>query len=300
MDLRQLRYFIAVVDAGSVTGASRRIHIVQPALSQRIAALEEELGVQLLVRTRQGVSPTPAGQELYTRAKTIAMQIAAAEAAVREKAGEIGGPVRIGLLRSMARYLAAPLFRRLRIAAPGVVPEILVGYSAEMVQGVADARLDFALRVVPPGMRPEGPVILNEPLCVVATEELLAGKDAEIEFSELQSIPLLVSPTQPIHAALQDTAREAGLRFQIVGSVESSTAAAELCGDGYGGLLMPMAAAQHMVNLSGGRLHRIAVRGFDRQVCLCSPAEIPKSASVQVCEKVLIEVLREQTSTLIS
>lgn len=300
MDLRQLRYFIAIVEAGSVTDASRRLHVVQPALSQRMAALESELGVQLLVRTRQGVSATPAGMELYARAKTIVKQFAAAEAATREKAGQVGGRVGVGLLRSMARYLAAPFFRRLREQEPGIVPEIVVGYSAELVQAVQDTRIDLTLRVVAPGTPASGPVVLEEPVCLVATHALLEGRPAELDLAAIQDIPLLVSPTQPIHAVMQRTAQEAGLAFRIIGSLESSNAVAELCAEGHGGFLTPKAAAQYMVDQAGGRLGKRTVRGFDRQVCLYSHPEIPKSASVQACERVLVEVLREQTGRLLA
>ncbi|MBL0419095.1 LysR family transcriptional regulator [Ramlibacter sp. AW1] len=299
MDLRQLRYLIAIVEAGSVTDASRRLHVAQPALSQRIASLEEELGLQLLVRTRQGVSPTAAGQELYARAKIIVKQVAAAAAATREKAGHVGGRVGIGLLRSMAPYLATALFRRLRAEAPGIVPEIVVGYSDELVQAIDDARLDIALRVLPVGAKPALPVLLDEPLCVVGPPALLAGMPPQLELSDLAALPLLVSPTQPIHQVLQRTARERGLSFQVVGSVESSTAAAQLCAEGYGAFVTPKAAAQFVVNASGGRLDQRIVTGFDRQVGLYANPEVARSASVETCERILLEVLRERARELL-
>jgi len=72
MELRQLRYFVAVVNSGSLTRAASLVHIVQPALSQQMGQLEQELGVQLLQRSVRGVQATLAGQALYRHASADA------------------------------------------------------------------------------------------------------------------------------------------------------------------------------------------------------------------------------------
>lgn len=131
VDFRQLRYFVAVVEAGSRPDAGTppacRATGGQPADRR---SLENGLGVQLLIRTRQGVTPTSAGLELYSRARSIIKQVAVAANATRERGGIVGGRVSIGLLRSVSRILAVPLFQELRAALPAVVPEIVVGYSS--------------------------------------------------------------------------------------------------------------------------------------------------------------------------
>jgi LysR family nitrogen assimilation transcriptional regulator len=71
MNLRRLKYFIKIVDVGSLTQAADILHIAQPALSQQLATLEGEVDQQLLIRTKRGVTPTNAGKILYTHAQAI-------------------------------------------------------------------------------------------------------------------------------------------------------------------------------------------------------------------------------------
>lgn len=301
MDLRQLRYFIAAVEAGSVTDAARRLHVVQPAVSQRLAALEEEIGVQLLVRTRLGVTATPAGLELYGRARSIVKQIAAAEAATRERGGLIGGRVGIGLLRSLSRFLAVPLFRELRARHPEVVPEIVVGYSADLVERVNATRLDLALQVMKADAKPAGSeLIFTESLCLVGSRKLLKGLSEPVELQEVEGIPLLVSPTQPIHGELQAVGQKLGVPFSIIGSIQSSEAIAQLCGEGQAATFMSETSARHLLKTQGRKLEMAKLHGFDRAICLYAHPEIPKSPSVQACEAVLMDVLRRECVPLLS
>lgn len=296
-----MRYFIAVVEAGSVSDAARRLHVVQPAVSQRLAALEDEIGVQLLVRTRLGVTATPAGLELYGRARSILKQMSAAEAATRERGGVIGGRVGIGLLRSLSRLLAVPLFRQLQARHPEVVPEIVVGYSADLVEGVNAMRLDLALRVVKPDARPAGSEpIFTESLCLVGSRKLLKGKSAPLGLQDVEGIPLLVSPTQPIHAELQAMGQKQGVPFRLVGSIQSSEAISELCCEGYAATFMSETAARHLLKTHGRKLEMAKLLGFDRTICLYSHPEIPKPPSVQACEAVLLDLLRRECANPVS
>ena len=75
MDVRQLRYFVGIAESRSLTEAARRLHIVQPALSQRLSDLEKSLEVQLVVRGHVGTALTPAGTELYEHAKRILKRV---------------------------------------------------------------------------------------------------------------------------------------------------------------------------------------------------------------------------------
>jgi LysR family nitrogen assimilation transcriptional regulator len=298
MDLRQLRYFVAIVEAGSITDASRRLHVVQPAVSQRLAALEQELGVQLLVRTRSGVTPTAAGSELYARAKSIVKQVSVAEAATREMGGAVGGRVAIGLLRSVARFLAVPLFRELRARHPEIVPEIVVGYSADLVASVDATRLDIALRVAKPGEQGSADVLYTEVLCLVGSQKWLVGKPETIELRDVGQVPLLVSPTQPIHAQLQALAQDSESAFNIVGSIESSEAIEELCCEGHAATFMSETSASRLLRTRPGTLAAVRLAGFERSVSLYAHPDVPKSAAVRACEKTLVDVSRQARAEL--
>jgi DNA-binding transcriptional LysR family regulator len=293
VDLKQLRYFIAIVDAGSVTEASHRLHVVQPAVSQRLAALEAELGVPLLLRTKMGMTTTPAGDELYVRARQIIQHVAAAEVAAREKGGQIGGRVGIGLLRSVASIVAAPLFRELRAQYPEIIPELVVGYSADLVEDVNACRIDLALRDLRPGVEEPGArVVFKESICLLGAPRTLDLLPASLGLSDLQKVPLLVSPTSPIHERLRTLAQEAGVPFQIIGSLESSGATVELCAQGYAATFMSEAKAKLVVNNSAGQLIMRRLDGFDRAIAIYSNPQVTKPPSIQAAETVLADVLQ--------
>jgi LysR family nitrogen assimilation transcriptional regulator len=97
MNLRRLKYFVKIVDIGSLTQAAEVLHIAQPALSQQVATLEGELDQQLLIRTKRGVTPTEAGKILYTHARTILRQCEQAQLAVNNVGQTLRGQVSIGL-----------------------------------------------------------------------------------------------------------------------------------------------------------------------------------------------------------
>ncbi|ERH64428.1 hypothetical protein N172_04390 [Pantoea dispersa EGD-AAK13] len=96
MNLRRLKYFIKIVDAGSLTQAAESLHIAQPALSQQLATLEGEVNQQLLIRTKRGVTPTEAGKMLYHHAFTILHQCEQAQRAIDQIAAATAEGMRSG------------------------------------------------------------------------------------------------------------------------------------------------------------------------------------------------------------
>ncbi|MGQ7034738.1 LysR family transcriptional regulator [Escherichia coli] len=93
MNFRRLKYFVKIVDIGSLTQAAEVLHIAQPALSQQVATLEGELNQQLLIRTKRGVTPTDAGKILYTHARAILRQCEQAQLAVHNVGQALSGQV---------------------------------------------------------------------------------------------------------------------------------------------------------------------------------------------------------------
>jgi len=92
VSLDQIRYFVTVAEAGSITGAARRLHISQPPLTRQIHALEDELGAPLLERHPKGVSLLPAGQVFLRHARGILRAVEDAAASISSEGREAGGP----------------------------------------------------------------------------------------------------------------------------------------------------------------------------------------------------------------
>jgi LysR family nitrogen assimilation transcriptional regulator len=291
MDLRQLRYFVAIAESKSLSAAARRVHIVQPALSKRLADLEEELGVQLIVRGRQGTALTGAGSELYERARLILKQVDAAAQAVRDQSGPIEGPISVGVMRTLAPAIGANLFRRIKARLPGVIPDIRIGYSAELERWLREGQVDVAM-MLPPARAP-GKIAYAEHVCVVGTEELLGSGRSELAPEDLSTIPLLLHSLQPIHSLLLELAHRQNIQLNIVGGVEDSSSVLEICETGYAATIMSEWAARKAGSDRPLVSRRLRHPELVRRVTVMTNDDVPKSERAAVVEELLLELLEE-------
>src|SRR5690606_31796731 len=145
MNLKQLQYFVRVFEMQNMTRAAESLHVAQPALSQQIALLEEDLGVRLLTRGAKGVDATTEGTLLYRHAQTILRQVDTTRSRLAKNDTQIAGTVSIGLASSTARMISLPLMKLVKQEIPGVVLEIVDIPSADLTKLVLQGRVDFSL-----------------------------------------------------------------------------------------------------------------------------------------------------------
>ena len=145
MDLRQLRYFVTIVDCGSLSRASERLHIAQPSLSQHVVGMESDLGTPLLLRNPQGVVPTEAGKTLYRQASQLLRQFENLCHEVRGAGSGEVGKVTVGLPTSVAAVLAMPLYLSLKQRHPGVQVNFIERTNDNLADLLANGRLDMAV-----------------------------------------------------------------------------------------------------------------------------------------------------------
>lgn len=145
MLLRHLRYLSAVVEHGSFTRAAQALHVSQPALSQQIRQLEEQLGVQLLDRSGKAVRATDAGATYLSHVHRAFREIDAAGRAARDVNDLSSGRLRLGFTPSFSGYLIAPLARRFREKYPGITLDLLALSQDEIEADLADDHLDCAI-----------------------------------------------------------------------------------------------------------------------------------------------------------
>lgn len=146
MNLRRLKYFVKIVDIGSLTQAAEVLHIAQPALSQQLATLEGELKQQLLIRTKRGVTPTEAGNILYMHAQTILRQCEQAHSAVNCAGEALTGQVSVGLaLGSAAASLAPQLLQAVREQHPRILLYLNENFTSTLSELVNEGRMDMAV-----------------------------------------------------------------------------------------------------------------------------------------------------------
>src|SRR5262245_39388474 len=145
MELRQLRYYVGVSEAGSLLKASTRLHIAQPALGAQITALEDEVGARLFERSSRGVTLTEAGKAFLEHAKVVLADVERARGAVRESSRVPSGDVAIGMTTTVALIATVPLLRACREQLPQVRVRVIDGYSGFLREWLVSGRLDLAL-----------------------------------------------------------------------------------------------------------------------------------------------------------
>ncbi|MEU4312203.1 LysR family transcriptional regulator [Nocardia sp. NPDC024068] len=193
MDLKQLTALVTVAEAGSVTGAARLLHLVQPAVTRQIRSLEQELGVPLFERTRQGMRLTAAGTVLVERARRALTELERARAEIRPEPGPVTGIATLGLLESALDVVIAPLVDHMRRHQPGIRLRLLTAYSGHLQQwldqGDVDLSLLYNLRSTPSlRVRP----LLREQLWAVAPPHADLTMDRPVPLSDLVARPMVM------------------------------------------------------------------------------------------------------------
>ena len=143
--LRHLNYFVKIVDAGSLSRAATTVFVAQPALSQQMAELEDELGVTLLHRSARGVRPTQAGEVLYREATQILRRVERLPELLRFSAGEVAGPVSLGMASTLASFLAGDFIAYCKSRLPKVVLSFVTEDSATLKSRLLAHSLDLAI-----------------------------------------------------------------------------------------------------------------------------------------------------------
>src|SRR5262249_44144071 len=145
MEIRQLAHFVAVAEERSFSRAAKRVNIVQSGLSASIKALEQELGITLLLRTTRRVDLTEAGQVFLAEVRRVETALQGARDAVEAVRGILRGTVQIGTMQRMSPLFDLPaVLARFRAAHPHVEVALRQETSGAMLSQVAEGKLDFA------------------------------------------------------------------------------------------------------------------------------------------------------------
>ena len=145
MELRTLRYFLAVVQEGNMTNAAKRLHVTQPTLSRQLADLEKEFGRQLYTRSHAGITPTEHGVMLASYAESIIDLAEKAEADISMPAKTVSGSVHIAAGETKAMRFITKAMARVRDEYPGVDFQLYSGTTAELMDGLVRGQYDFLL-----------------------------------------------------------------------------------------------------------------------------------------------------------
>jgi LysR family nitrogen assimilation transcriptional regulator len=245
MDLKQLEYFVSVVDLGGFSRAARALGIAQPAISRQVRSLEVELRQSLLQRNGRGAVPTEAGKRLLEHARGILQQVERARRDVDETKGAALGKVVIGLPPTVARQFAVPIVREFRQRYPGASLSIVEGFSSTIVEWLALGRVDVGLAYNPaPAAAINVRVLLEEPLCLIGPRAD-ARLPRRLRLADLPRFALIL-PSQPnaIRRLVETRLASLGLRPQVAMEIDAVPAMLELVAEGHGFAVLPPRALQ--------------------------------------------------------
>jgi LysR family nitrogen assimilation transcriptional regulator len=240
MQLRHLRYFVSIVEAGSFSRAAATIHVAQPALSQQIAELEDELGVSLLHRSARGVRPTVAGKTLYREASAILRQMEELPGKVRSIGGEISGAVNLGISSTLAAFLAGPFMEACHTALPKVALRLITGHSLLIKSRIEAKTLDIGVVFEDQAM----PGFVRQPMFRQCLYLLRRGPvkrlPASVSLAELAKRPLVL-PAHPngIRILLDRVFNEAGIVPDMVAEADVLSGVLSAVQSGMGDTIVP-------------------------------------------------------------
>ncbi|MBP0484729.1 LysR substrate-binding domain-containing protein [Sagittula salina] len=245
MDIRQLRYFVRIVEMGSLSKASQVLNIAQPALSQQIAKLEDEVGKPLLVRSPRGVTPNETGQALYHHARLILRQFEQALTIARSDDGEITGVCSLGLPATTVAALGLPLVRRVREKYPNISINVVEAMSGHVGHLIRQNRLDLAVlfsRDMPDDLAVE-PLMLEELFLILPGDSpLLTGRET-VTMTEVAQVPLVL-PTSDhgLRRRIEAEFESRALVPRVAAEIDSLSLVMNCVFDGMGGTIKPMGA----------------------------------------------------------
>lgn len=221
MDLRQIQYFLALFEDGSMTQAAKRLDVVQPTLSMQIAKLEEELGQPLFERKRRGMAPTAHGRLMYRLFLPIVRDIDNAREQLAQRSEVVTGHVSLGLISSVAESVLPEALSRFNEAYPHVEVTVSVGYSAMLIDWVTSGQLDVAIINEPRAkLSLATESLAEEDMLLVTSAEHGPRLPANVRLARLPELDLVL-PTRRhgLRGVLEASARQEGIvlapKFEI-------------------------------------------------------------------------------------
>lgn len=196
MELRVLRYFLAVAEEGSFTGAADVLHLTQPTLSRQIQELEEQIGKPLLLRNGSGVTLTPEGRFLRQRAEEMLAMAEQTEAALRDSLRTPEGWITLGVGEFPAAQPLADCLHRLQKRHPRIRYNVQTATSEVLRRRLEEGTLDFAV-VLDTGVRAGEerlPLPMTSHWCAVLRRDHPLAKHRALTPTLLKGVPLVAAP----------------------------------------------------------------------------------------------------------
>ena len=238
MDLKQLRYFLAVAEELNVSRAAGRLHISQPPLTRQIHALEAELGTRLFVRTSRGVELTNAGKVLLEEAPHVLQLASRASDNARRAGGGLTGYLDVATFGSAVLHVIPTLLAAFRRERPDVIIRLYDMTKIEQIDALRDRRISLGFnRLVPEEPDLVVETVLRERLLVALPAKHRLVQKRSITLADLASEPMVLYPNLPISGLAQEVVaafRAAAVPLNIAQEVQDVVTCIALVASGFG------------------------------------------------------------------
>lgn len=294
MDIRQVRYFMALYEEGSITRAAARLHVVQPAVSTQIRKLEADHGVTLFQRTPRGMVPNDIADALYEIAKRVSADLDDAERYLLQRSGKITGAVVIGIAPSVALGSFPEALVSCQERYPEVTIVVREGYTSSLVQWLNEGGIDLA--VLTPTGHESGlamTMLGRERLVLVASSDIKPKLPARISARAMRELRLVLpSESNLVRVLLDDTLRSKCVELEPEIEVDSLQTVFGLLDRGGWATVLPDRCARERARVGKYQIAEITKPDVRRDLVLASLERRPLSIAAEYCRDLFADALR--------
>ena len=245
MELRHLRYFVAVAEAENVSRAALKLRVSQPGISRQIRDLEDEIGFQLFERSAKAVRLTAAGKVFFEEARAVLQRAGEAVEKARAVSGGMSGEINVGYAPSLTVRILPAALRKFQGRFPNVRVALHDLSTEEMLAQVGDKKLHVALTVRPPAKQLRGlqsEELARYAMCVAVAPNHLLAKLKYISLEQISREPLIAYSRKDYpeyHEMLEKLFATVGRRLRIAGEHDGATSLIAAVESGRGLALVP-------------------------------------------------------------
>jgi LysR family transcriptional regulator, nitrogen assimilation regulatory protein len=295
MDLKQIKAFLTVAETGHVTRAAEILHLVQPAVSRQLKLLEEDIGVPLFDRQRQGMVLTEAGKSFIGYARRAMLELDRARAEISGAQNGVSGLVTLGLLPSTVEALSSSLVSAVASTYPGIRIQIAMGYAGTLSKWLELGEIDAALLYgAASTSNLQSMPLIEEALWLIGPKSAKLRPNKPITLASLVDTALIL-PNAPhgIRTLVDHACALAKIQLKICAETNALSVQRSLVLGGHGlTILPPIAVADDLRSqqLTGAPLINPVI---SRKIVLALPANRPTTRHVQLAVDLLAQTAKK-------
>lgn len=240
MDIRQLRYFIAIAEEGKITAAANKLHISQPPLSQQLKLMEEELGVELVKRTGRYIELTEAGQTLYKHALKITSLMEESQLEVKETGNGVRGKLTIGV-NTLSNHFLSEVIQQFHIQYPNITYKIQQNESAQLCKLIKDRVIELAFVRLPLDLSDFSVLHLEAESFYFVTAEPVHSPSMELTYPQIHPYPLILPSAEGLgvyHMIVDEFSRHQ-LKANVICECSDIAMLLDLVSSGFAATIVP-------------------------------------------------------------